>query len=271
LNATYKVDNKTNLRFSASQTVIRPELRELAGLALYDFELNATVSGNPSLVRTKITNLDFRYELYQRAGEAITAGVFYKNFRNPIEQQMEQGGQNFTFRNTEKAQTYGAELELRKKLDALDQTLKNFTFQVNAAYIYSKVTDTKRNIDRPLVGQSPYLLNVSLMYDLEEKGFNTTLLFNQIGKRIYLLGDVAFGGGRPDIWEAPRPVLDWQISKKLMNKKAEIRLNVTDLLNQKLYFFQNSDSKTSLQKNDDAYRFTRKYGSRLSVTFNYSF
>lgn len=271
LNATYKLNNKTNLRLSASQTVIRPELRELASLALYDFELNASVSGNPALVRTKITNLDFRYELYQRAGEAITAGVFYKQFKNPIEQQMEQGGQNLTFRNTEKAETYGVELELRKKLDVIFGAIKNFTFQANAAFINSKVTDSKRNIDRPLVGQSPYLLNLSLMYDLEEKGLNSTLLFNQIGRRIYFLGDVAFGGGRPDTWEAPRPVLDWQISQKLMKKKAEIRLNVTDILNQKLYFFQNSNDKKTFQKSEDAYRFSRKYGTRLSLTFNYSF
>jgi hypothetical protein len=270
LNATLKVNTKTNLRLSASQTVIRPELRELVGLALYDFELNATINGNPALERTKITNLDFRYELYQRAGEALTAGVFYKYFQNPIEQQMEQGGQNFTFRNTQKAQAYGVELELRKKLDVIADGFKNFTFQANAAYIISKVSDEKRSIERPLVGQSPYLINLSLMYDIEEKGFSTTALFNQIGKRIYILGDAGLGGGRPDIWEAARPVLDWQISQKFLKKKAEIRLNISDILNKKLNFYQNADDKTSLQKDTDAYRFTRKYGTTFNLTFNYT-
>ena len=70
---TYKINHKTNIRFSGSQTVIRPELRELSSLNLYDFELNASVQGNPSLKRTKVTNLDLRYELYPRAGEVFTA------------------------------------------------------------------------------------------------------------------------------------------------------------------------------------------------------
>jgi len=76
LNATIKLDSKTNLRLSGSQTVIRPEQRELANLTLYDFELNSAVQGNSALVRNKVTNLDLRYELYPRSGEVFTAGVF---------------------------------------------------------------------------------------------------------------------------------------------------------------------------------------------------
>src|SRR5205085_4609467 len=86
LNATYKLNAKTNIRLSGSQTVIRPELRELSYLNLYDFELNASVQGRPDLKRTKVTNADLRYEIYPRAGEVINAGVFYKRFVNPIEQ-----------------------------------------------------------------------------------------------------------------------------------------------------------------------------------------
>lgn len=269
-NATYKINTKTNLRLSGSQTVIRPELRELVDLTIYDFELNAAVSGDPKLLRTKVTNLDFRYELYPRSGEAITAGIFYKYFKNPIEQQLQQGGAMFTFRNPDEATAYGVELELRKKLDVVD-ALRNFTFQANGAYIYSRVKDQAGEIDRPMQGQSPYLINLALMYDLEEKGLNTTVLFNQIGQRIYYLGAFdATGGGIPDIWEAPRPVLDWQISQKIIKKKGEIRLNVSDILNKTLYFYQNADSKTSFQKNTDAYRFTRKYGTTFSLSFNYS-
>ncbi len=270
LNATYKLNSITNLRLSASQTVIRPELRELASLPLYDFELNASVSGNPALLRTKITNLDLRYELYQRAGEMFTVGAFYKHFKNPIEQQMEQGGQYLTFRNADQANSYGAELELRKKLDFVD-AFRNFTFQGNAAYIYSRVKDASRNVNRQMVGQSPYLLNMSLMYDLEEQGLSTTLMFNQIGKRIYFLGDVDRGGSRPDVWEASRPVLDWQIAQKVWKQKGEFRLSVSNILNNTLYFYQNADNNTSLQKGTDPYRFSRQFGTNFNLTFNYTF
>jgi TonB-dependent receptor len=272
VNATLKLNTKTNLRLSGSQTVIRPEQRELAALTLYDFELNSAVQGNPDLVRTKVSNVDLRYEIYPRSGEVFTVGAFYKYFDRPIEQNLQQGGAIFEFQNPEKANAYGLELEIRKRLDFVGEGLKNFTVQANAAYIKSNVTDTKRQIDRPLQGQSPYLMNFGLLYDLEPSGFNATLLFNQIGERIYLVGDIpgSGGGGTPSIWEAPRPVLDFQISKKFLQKKAEIRLNAANLINNTQYFYQNSDDNTRFQKDKDAYRFTRKFGTTYSITFNYS-
>ncbi|RYF86402.1 MAG: TonB-dependent receptor [Chitinophagaceae bacterium] len=275
LNATYKLSDKTNLRLSGSQTVIRPELRELSYLNLYDFELNASVQGNPKLERTKATNADLRYEIYPRAGEVITAGVFYKYFSKPIEQIYSEGSggaSTFNYQNPDNAKSYGVELEFRKKLDFV-QGLQNFIFQANAAYIFSRVKSAASNvkIDRPMQGQSPYLVNLSLMYDLQDKGFSTTVLFNQIGERIYLVGDISAGAGSPDIYEAPRPLLDLQIAKKILNNKAELRLNVSDIINRTQYFYQNTEgSKTSFQKESDPYRFTRKFGTTFSLTFNYT-
>jgi len=270
LNATYKLNNKTNIRLSGSQTVIRPELRELSSLNLYDFELNASVQGNPLLKRTKIANFDLRYEIYPRAGEVINAGIFYKHFTNPIEQifnGLGGGASTLNYANAKKAYSYGVEVEMRKKLDFI-KPLKNFTFQANAAYIRSRVKDEGLQVDRSLQGQSPYILNLGLLYDLEKYGINATLLYNQIGERIYLVGDIV--GGAPDIYEAPRPLFDLQLAKKLLKRKAEIRLNISDLLNQTQYFYQNRGGKTSFKKSDDAYRFTRKYGTNYSLTFNYS-
>ena len=270
VNATYKLNDKTNIRLSGSQTVIRPELRELSSLNLYDFELNASVQGNPLLKRTKIANFDARYEIYPRAGEVINAGIFYKHLINPIEQifnGLGGGASTLNYANAKKAYSYGVEVEMRKKLDFV-KPLKNFTFQANAAYIYSRVKDQALQVDRSLQGQSPYILNLGILYDLEKYGINATLLYNQIGERIYLVGDIV--GGAPDIYEAPRPLFDLQLAKKLLNRKAELRLNISDLLNQTQYFYQNRGGKTSFQKSEDAYRFTRKYGTNFSITFNYS-
>jgi outer membrane receptor protein involved in Fe transport len=270
VNATYKLNEKTNIRLSGSQTVIRPELRELSSLNLYDFELNASVQGNPLLKRTKIANFDLRYEIYPRAGEVINAGIFYKHFTNPIEQifnGLGGGASTLNYANAKKAYSYGIEVEMRKKLDIV-HALQHFTFQANAAYIYSRVKDKALGVDRSLQGQSPYILNFGLLYDLEKYGISATLLYNQIGERIYLVGDIV--GGAPDIYEAPRPLFDLQLAKKLLKKKAEVRLNIADILNQTQYFYQNPGGKTSFQKNTDAYRFTRKYGTTYSLTFNYS-
>lgn len=267
VNATYKLNDKTNIRLSGSQTVVRPELRELAFLNLYDFELNLSVQGDPTLKRTKITNLDLRYELYPRAGEVFTLGVFYKNFNTPTEQFLNNTTVNFV--NLTKATAFGAEFEVRKKLD-FSRPLKNFTFQSNISYIYSRAKDDVFQLDRPLQGQSPYVINMGILYDHQESGINATLLFNRIGERIYLIGDVGIGATSPDVYEAPRSVVDFQVAKKVLKTKGELRLNISDILNQTQYFYQNANSKRSFQKNVDAYRFTRKFGTTFGLTFNYS-
>lgn len=272
LNLTYKYNNKTNYRFSVSQTVIRPELREISALNLYDFELNASVQGYPQLQRTKITNVDVRYELYPKVGETFTVGFFYKSFIKPIEQIFSEGAggsSTFTYRNAAKAITYGTEIEIRKKLDFITQ-LKNFAVQANASFINSRIKDEQYLIDRPLQGQSPYVINIGLLYDVPKHNFNATILFNKIGQRIYLVGDLSGGAGSPDIWEAPRPLLDLQLSKKIIKTKAELKLNVADILNRKQYFYQNANDNYRFQKNEDAYRFTRTFGTTFSFTINYS-
>lgn len=271
INTTFKLNPRTNLRLSGSQTVIRPELRELAALNIYDFELNASVQGNPDLKRTKVSNLDLRYELYPRAGETFSVGIFYKHFKNAIEANFEPGtggASTFNYQNADKAEAFGVELDFRKKLD-FSEALKNFSVQGNFSYVSSKVKDTALKIDRPLQGQSPYLVNVGLMYDLEKKGFNATLLFNQVGYRIANVGKVE--DGFPDIYERGRPVLDLQLSKKVLKNKGEFRLNAADLLNQTRYFYMNSSTSGDVfQKSADPTRFRRTFGTTFTLTFSYS-
>ncbi len=267
INTTIKINQNSNLRLTGSQTVIRPELRELSFLNIFDFELNASVQGNPTLKRTKITNTDLRYELYPGSGEVFTAGIFYKDFSNPIEQIFSEGSggsSTFSFQNANKAITYGMELEVRKKLN------KYFTFQANASLINSKIKDDKLKLDRQLQGQSPYLVNVGILYDMVDKGLNATLLFNQIGERIYLVGDMQAGSASPDIYEAPRSLIDFQISKKIINNKAEIKFTIADILNQQQTFYQNLTSNPKYEKGVDAVRFARKFGSTFGLSFNYS-
>jgi outer membrane receptor protein involved in Fe transport len=143
--------------------------------------------------------------------------------------------------------------------------------QANVAYIKSRVKDSKLDVDRPLQGQSPYVLNLGLLYDLEKIGFSSTLLFNRVGERIYLVGDKLAGADNPQTYEAPRSLLDFQVAKKFIKNKAEVRLSISDILNQTQYFYLNAGStKTSFQANTDAYRFTRTFGTTYSITFNYS-
>lgn len=125
-------------------------------------------------------------------------------------------------------------------------------------------------ISRSLQGQSPYLINTGILYDVVEKGFNTTLLFNQVGKRIYLVGDIQAGAGTPDVYENPRALIDFQVSKKFAKNKAEIKLTISDLLNQRQIFYQNNNANTDYNTTTDAIRLSRKYGTTYGVTINYS-
>ena len=269
INATYKLNNLTNLRLSASQTVVRPEFRELAIFQFYDFDLNAAIQGNPNLVRTKISNFDLRYELYPRSGEVISFGGFLKQFDKPIEMLYNfgaGGSSSFNFQNPQKATAVGVEFEFRKKLDVISDRLKNFTFASNLSYIYSRVKDDALDIDRPLQGQSPYLINFSLLYDMPEKGLNATLLFNQIGRRIAFVGNL----DQPDVYEAPRPLIDLNVTKKIIKNKGEIRLNVQDILNKTLFFYQNPNDNKGFDKNNDPIRFSRRFGTNINIVFGYT-
>jgi TonB-dependent receptor len=270
LNLTYKANDQTNIRLSGSQTVIRPEFRELSPFAFFDFDLGATTTGNKALVRTKVTNADLRYEIYPRAGELFTIGVFYKYFDKPIELFFNQTGagssSTFNYINADKASGYGVELDFRKKLDVIADGLRNFTFQGNFSYIYNRVTSAGTNLNRPMQGQSPYLINATLQYDVEKLGLNTTLLFNQIGRRILYVGSSDY----PPVWENPRPLVDFQVAKKILKRRGELKLNVSDLLNRVAYYYHDLNDNGKFEKTTDAISIARKYGTNVSISFSYN-
>ncbi|HSL70399.1 MAG TPA: TonB-dependent receptor, partial [Longimicrobiales bacterium] len=85
LTTNFQLTEKQNLRFSASQTLSRPEYRELAGVMYRDVLGGDNIIGNPDLERTLIRNVDLRWELYPSAGEVLSLAVFGKFFSKPIE------------------------------------------------------------------------------------------------------------------------------------------------------------------------------------------
>lgn len=275
-NISYALTEQSNIRASGSRTVSRPELRELSRFSFYDFVTYSSVQGKPDLKRAQVTNLDLRYELYPGVGEAITASVFYKQFTDAIEQYVDPGStpnrREIRFSNASSAQTYGFEIELRKKLDFLGTKtfFNDLTAFTNFSYIHSSVDLqglTSDALARPLQGQSPYLINAGLQYVSPNGDITLGALYNRIGQRIYLVGFT----GYPDIYENGRNLIDLQVGKRIFKKKGEVRLNVSDLLNQETVFYQNSDNKKSYQKGADQVINSIKYGTNVSLTFSYQF
>jgi TonB-dependent receptor len=280
VNLTYNLSKESNLRFSASRTVSRPELREVANFSYYNFILNAQIQGNPELERSQNTNLDFRFETYPEAGEIISASLFYKHFKSPIEQTVVPGSSGnsmrFTFENPDAARTYGVEVEIRKKLGFLGKApwLDDLVFNLNGAVMKSKVDlDAGDNFwvsNRPMQGQSPWLINAGLLYALPDNKVSFSALVNRIGHRIAYVGseDIA------DIYENGRTLLDFQTALKVLKNKAEVKLNVSDLLNQRSVFFQNPDKtgkETSYNSSKDRINYSYLYGRNVSISFTYNF
>jgi len=272
-NLTYSLNAKSNIRLSGSQTVSRPEFRELALFNYYDFISQTSVTGNPNLKRAKIFNADLRYELYPSASEAFTVSGFYKNFNDPIEQLINSNStpvvRGINYLNADQANSLGLELDIRKKLSFLGDKswLTNLTAFANASYIYSKVQGV--GIDRPLQGQSPYLINAGLQYFSPKSAITFTSVYNRIGQRIFLVGYQGYS----DIYENARDVLDLQLSKRVLKSQAEIKLNVGDILNQNTVFYQNNEGNSkkayegaSVDRLINSYRL----GTNISLSFSYN-
>jgi hypothetical protein len=280
LNLTYTVNTKHQFRVAVSQTVARPEFREIAPFQFFDYEQIWGIRGELNLKRTAIKNADIRYEFYPKSGELISVGVLAKDFTDPIELRMDPGSNSdrwlFNYANADKAFLYGAEVEVRKSLDFISDKLSDLTFIGNFTYLDSKVTLTteqgsglKSEQDRPLFGQSPYLINGGFQY--AKGGWNATALYNRIGPRLYLVGDPT-GAGFSDIYEKPRNVIDLQLSKRILKNKAEVKATVSDLLNNKYAFYDNPSSKASFQPGQgDRINYSYKPGTTVTIGFTYDF
>src|SRR6185436_11192250 len=117
------------LRLSASQTLARPEYRELAPISYRDMLGDREVFGDSSLVRTLVQNYDLRWEWYPNASEVLSLGLFAKRFDKPIESidVATSGASQLSFVNATSAMNYGAEIELRKELSFLSGSLAPYS------------------------------------------------------------------------------------------------------------------------------------------------
>ncbi len=280
INITYNINKKHLLRLAYGTSINRQEFREVSSSVYYDFDLFSAIMGNSDLKPAKIKNVDFRYEFYPSSAELISIALFYKHFKNPIEwTYLDAGGSyTYTFENAEEANNFGVELDIKKSLDFMG--MKNFSFLFNGSLIDSKVIfgENSQEHDRPMQGQSPYIVNTGLFYQNNKLNMSASLLYNIIGKRIMGIGktDRSEGGSInndvPDMYEMPRNVLDFTISKKF-GKHVELNASVRDILAQKVVFKQFPqfyDEEGNLQTRE---QITKEYkpGQNVALTLKLNF
>ena len=63
----------------------------------------------------------------------------------------------------------------------------------------------------------------------------------------------------------------WQATTKILKSKGELKLNISDLLNQKAHYYHDLDSNNKYGSTSDALALSRNYGTNVSITFGYNF
>lgn len=275
-NLTYNFSAKSLLRLGYGQTINRPEFREVAPFSFYDFVNNRNISGNPKLKNASIQNFDFRYEQYPTPSEVFSLALFYKQFTNPIEVVFASGSNpNLDFNNAESAYSVGLEAEIRKNLQPENPTsfLGKSSIIFNGAYIISRVAlgskvSANQSDNRPLQGQSPYILNASYNYNNQKKGLQINLSFNVIGKRIYAVGN-NYGFNYPDWYEMPRNIVDLTFSKSIA-KNLQVKGGISDLLNNKNIVMQDGNLDGSFDASKDQIIQSYSPGRVISIGLIYT-
>ena len=276
VNVSYRFNDMHQVRAAYGRSTNRPEFRELAPTVYYDFDLGSSVMGNYDLKAAYIQNIDLRYEWYPSRNEIVSVALFYKKFTNPIEWTYTVAGGTdliYSYINAKGADNYGFEVDIRKNLGFIG--LDDFSLSFNGSLIKSTVTfDKGNNIDRPMQGQSPYLINIGLFYNRD--GWSAAVLYNRIGKRIVGVGNKygtgADGNARniPNSYEMPRNSLDISFGKKFGH--WELKASVRDVLAER-YLFKQIEEVEVLGKNKSIEEITRSYkpGRNFNLSITYSF
>lgn len=305
VNAIYSLTAKMNFRGAYSKTIIRPDFRETQVYGFPDPLLQAFIIGG-NIKSTRVQNIDFRYEFYPNPDEIISISAFHKKLDKPVELVNETPHATqttLTYKNQHSAVNYGFEMEWRKSLSIIADELKNFSLYGNAAIIWSEIktfqkienpdfnpdkpTDAPQYIDvvqslkRPLIGQSPYIVNAGLAY--QSKYFGTNLSFNRSGYRSYIVSTPS-----ATEFQRPRSLLDLQLTGKILKQKAEIKLNISNILNTADEYYTNPNSWSVDYSSSDPYKRTKgtdnyepdlgdllryrvKYGRTYNLSFTYNF
>ena len=244
LNVIRTINDDRNLRISYSKTTARPTFKEISAAQIYDPITERYFVGNPDVNPTYINNFDLRYESYSDGNQIFAISTFYKQFIDPIEITAFDANQPSVFivRNNEEASVYGIELEYRK--DILNNDNHKLSLNLNTSVIQSiqtmsdaeyqgrLISNPDKEIDdsRELQGQSPYLINLGLVYNLFEKNIEIGSYYNVQGKTLEVVGI----GNLPDVYTLPFHNLNLNISKSFgKNLDQSLTFKAENLLNSK--------------------------------------
>jgi outer membrane receptor protein involved in Fe transport len=222
---TWNFAEDLQLRLGYSQTIARPQFRELGASLFNDPDTDRNYRGNPLLVDSELQNYDARLEYYFGRSQFVTGGLFYKTIENPIEEfSFSTGGGDITsFYNAPEAELYGVELEYRTRFESPFSGAfwddRDWLFAVNYTYTQAEIVvdDPSKRVADPgrigqsdptsrvgdlvedgsqLQGQSPHLANLQFGWESDQD--ELTLLVGYVDARVLeRSGFTATSGGAP--------------------------------------------------------------------------
>jgi outer membrane receptor protein involved in Fe transport len=264
LTATWFFADQMQLRFNISQTIARPQFRELIFQPFYDPDANRTFRGNPLLVDSQLFNIEGRYEWYFERDQKLGIAGFYKKIENPIETSVAILSENTTvttFANAPSAELYGAEFELQKYffLDGFKGdfwatrravVIANYTFTKSALSVQegdtvalfassvTEATDLFRD-GSPLTGQSDHIANLQLGLEDVDTLSQQTFLLSYASPRVTSRGI----GLQPDVVEYPGFVLDFVARQgvEFAGKSIELKFEARNITGTRYQEYQEND------------------------------
>jgi len=245
--------------------VNRPDFRELSPFEFTNIVGGYSTVGNPNLTRALIDNLDFRWEFFPGGNQVIAASYFYKKFTNPIEQIYSPTASELrqSFINVDGANNQGIELEWRYNLSRFSKKLKDFAVQSNFTFVDSSVDIpvdrfpqlTSRN--RPLVGQSRYIVNGIAEWTRPQLRSSARFYTNSVSRRITDVGAFRL----PDIYQERNTFLDFVYQYNIKEDgKWNMRFSAENL-SDNYYQYKQSDILVR------AFRIGRTFTIGTSYTF----
>lgn len=255
VTVTWEATDSLQFRASASQTIARPQFRELIFQPFTDPDNQRQFIGNPALIDSELVNAEVRAEYYFGRGNRVSAAGFYKEIDNPIEPYVSIGADtSFTtrFANAPKAELFGGEfefqwtkplfdwgatgwLESKEMILATNYTYTQSELQVGAGDVTRIFTAGVGPIENdadlffingdPLTGQSDHLVNVQFGIEDQDKLQQLTFLLSFASERVTRRGTA----GLPDIVEDPGLNFDIVLRQELnmfsvpLELKAEAR------------------------------------------------
>jgi iron complex outermembrane recepter protein len=228
-NLTVNVTDKFLARVSASRTLQRAGIADLAPSTFVDATNRTSTGGNAQLTPPISTNLDASFEYYTGRTSLISAAVFYKDVKDfiitNITQQIIPGFVGLgTIRvqrpeNVASAKVKGFELGIQQFFDFLPSPFDGIGVIANYTY-----ADSKDSNGFPLVATSKNSYNLIGLY---EKGrVSGRIAYNYRSNAVF-----EFTEGRPDVIGA-RSQLDAQLGFDI-TKKVALSLQAQNLVPKK--------------------------------------